>query len=130
MQSDCLPPDQQVVNPLFGECQKQIKSGGRSMWVLVLPPLLGHLPDGLEALCRARLTPESPIELGVRLGRHETLRPLCTAPSGSFLASSHRRRLPRTATTGSSRGPSPEVSDHLPSHVTWAKTSMQAVRSR
>jgi hypothetical protein len=54
--------------------------------MLVLPPLLGHLPDCLESVGRRRLAPKRAIEVNCRRGRHEALGPLGSTLSCPLLA--------------------------------------------
>ena len=57
------------------------------MGMLVLPPLLGHLPDGLETLGRRGSAPEGTIEIGCSLSSNQTLAPLRATLGGPFFAS-------------------------------------------
>ena len=65
--------------------------------MLVLPPLLGHLPDCLETLGSRRLAPEHTIELGGRACWNETLSPLLPAACRSLFASHACRIAPHVA---------------------------------
>jgi hypothetical protein len=63
--------------------------------VLVLPPLLGHLPDCLETLRSRGLAPEHAIELGACW--REPLSPLLPAACRSLFASHACRIAPHLA---------------------------------
>ena len=54
--------------------------------MLALPPLIRHLPDCFQPLGSRRLAPKSALEIGARLGRHDTVSPLRATSGSSFFA--------------------------------------------
>jgi hypothetical protein len=60
--------------------------------MLVVPPLIGHLPNGRQAVGGGGLTPEIAIEIAGRACGHQALGPLGSPLSGPLFAS-HARSI-------------------------------------